>query len=170
MTSWDDSPADGGGRENSWNVWLIMKKQPHFQRMTEWKHLSRMSHSFVEISPLSSLKKSHHKHRLSLARSVQDNEKSKITLFPDGSCHATKACACMYVTHNLWMRVTMVLKAAWTSAAEHVETMGWPCSWSNSATYCTETHTRGTPWVNGLTRGSTGRVGKKAKTCSYDKN
>lgn len=40
-------------------------------------------------------------------------------------------------THNLWMRVTMVLKAACTSAAEQVDTMGWACSWSSSATYCT---------------------------------
>lgn len=52
----------------------------------------------------------------------------------------SEICVCMYVTHNLWMRVTMVLKAAWTSAAEQVDTMGWACSCSNSATYCTETH------------------------------
>lgn len=54
----------------------------------------------------------------------------------------TPAYACMHVAHNLWMRVTMVLKAAWISAAEQVDTMGWACSWSNSATYCRETHER----------------------------
>lgn len=43
------------------------------------------------------------------------------------------------VTHNLWIRVTIVLKAAWTSATEQVDTIGWACSWSNSATYCTVT-------------------------------
>lgn len=44
----------------------------------------------------------------------------------------------VHATHNLWMRVTMVLKAACTSAAEQVDTMGWACSWSSSATYCAE--------------------------------
>ena len=49
--------------------------------------------------------------------------------------------------HNLWMRVTMVLKAAWTSAAEQVDTMGWPWPCSTSATYWdrekhTHTHIR----------------------------
>lgn len=63
---------------------------------------------------------------------------------PPQTCSLVGDCAdmrvCMRATHNLWMRVTMVLKAAWTSAAEQVDTMGWACSWSNSATYCTETH------------------------------
>lgn len=49
------------------------------------------------------------------------------------------------VTHNLWMRVTIVLKAACTSAAEQVDTMGWAWSWSNSATYFRVTWEN---WVN----------------------
>lgn len=38
-------------------------------------------------------------------------------------------------THYLWMRATIVLKAAWTSAMEQVETTGCLWAWSCSLTY-----------------------------------
>lgn len=61
------------------------------------------------------------------------------------------------------MRVTMVLKAAWTSAAEQVDTMGWPWSWSSSATYCTETHARGTRWPDGFRGHAAGRRNERSE-------
>lgn len=38
-------------------------------------------------------------------------------------------------TYNLWMRETMVLKAAWMSAVVQVQTTGRRCFWSRSERY-----------------------------------
>lgn len=104
-----------------------MRKQTHSDRMGS---RTESASAAWAMASWNSLTARHHKH----------------AQFGEG-CSGIRVC--MYATHNLWMRVTMVLKAAWTSAAEQVDTMGWACSWSNSATYCTETHMRGTQWVNG---------------------
>lgn len=39
-------------------------------------------------------------------------------------------------THYRWIRETVVLKAAWMSATEQVETTSCLCAWSCSLTYC----------------------------------
>lgn len=39
-------------------------------------------------------------------------------------------------THYRWMRETVVLKAAWMSATEQVDTTNCLCAWSCSLTYC----------------------------------
>ena len=53
------------------------------------------------------------------------------SLWSQGDARLRPSC-----THYRWMRETVVLKAAWMSATEQVDTTNCLCAWSCSLTYC----------------------------------